>query len=118
MREVGVLVGGLFAAIAGVVGIFWLGLTGLVWHEGQLKGTTSYDASELGVGTGALAIFWGVAGVLLLLAVYLALRQARLEPERKAYFHRLAWLIPLGVVLLVGVAWPLVLAPGGANFAP
>lgn len=118
MRETGVLFSGVLAAIAGVMGIVWLGMTGLVWHDGQLKPTTSYDASEVSVGTGALVLFWGVGDALLVVAMISALRQARREPERKAFFLRLAWLVPLVVVLLVAVLWPIVLSPGSASLAP
>lgn len=118
MREAGILVSGAFAAVAGVVGVVWLAMTGLVWHDGQLKQTTSYDASEVGFGVGVMAFFWIAGAVLLLLVVVFSLRQARVEPERKTYFYRLAWIVPLVVVVLVAVLWPIVLGPGGASFAP
>lgn len=56
MRETGVLMSSAFAAPAGAAGVIWLATAELVWHKWQLKPTTSDDASEVSVGTGALAL--------------------------------------------------------------
>lgn len=118
MRELGILMSGVFAAVAGVAGIVWLGMTGLVWHDGRLTPGASYDASEAGIGIGAMAFFGIVGAALLLLAIVSSLRQAAKQLERKAYFHRLSWLVPLIVMGLVAVLWPILLGAGGASFAP
>lgn len=66
MREAGIVISGFGAAVAGLLGVLGLGLTGLVWYGVALRETTSYDPSEAGVGTFGLSSAWIIGGALLL----------------------------------------------------
>lgn len=118
MREPGIYISAVLATAAGALGILWLGMTGMVWNDGQLVQTAGYDSSEASIGKGALTLFWGVGAALVVAVFSSSLRQARLVPERKVYFHRLAWILPLIVVGMVVLLWPIMLDPGGASLAP
>ncbi|HAJ16494.1 MAG: hypothetical protein ABGX78_07295 [Microbacterium sp.] len=93
-------------------------MTGLAWYNGELRETTSYDSTEAGIGYGIACFLWVVAAALIIVAFVLALIQARRQPERRKFFLALAGLVPAGCAVVVAIGWFLLLAPGGATFAP
>lgn len=118
MREVGIYVSGVTAVFLALTGVWCLALTGLVWVDGQLRETTSFDPSEASIGSGMLWVTWIIAGGLLVFSLVAALRGAHCEQDRRGYYIALATLLPLGSVVLVAVGWFILLAPGDASFAP
>lgn len=66
MREAGIVISGVGAAVASLLGVLAPGLTGLVWYSVALRETTIYDPSEACVGTFGLSAAWIIGGALLL----------------------------------------------------
>lgn len=68
--QIAPLILGLAAIIAGLVGTFWIGMSGLVWRPWELGTTYHWEESESLLGIGVGLFFFAIAtGLLLWLVV-------------------------------------------------
>jgi hypothetical protein len=102
---------GVWAAIAGVLGVFFLGLSGLVWRPWEFGSTYHWD-SESSFGVGIAGFFFAIAVGLLLWVIVRGLSTWR----RRTTAYRLSVpLVPALTIIVVFVGWALLLSPGNSQ---
>lgn len=116
--ELGALLCGVFGTIAAGVGLWCLGMSGLVWKDGQFWGSSSWsDESELAISVGAF--FFGIWAILMLIAIVLALAGAhRAQGRERRSLLVTASVVPLISIALILVTMPIFLDQGGAQLIP
>ena len=117
-RGLGALLCGVFGTISAGIGLLCLGMAGLVWSDGQLWASSSWDdEAELGIAAGVF--FLAVWIVMLLVAIILAVVAARrFEGEERRSLRVMAAVVPLVSITLILIVMPIVLGQGGAQLIP
>lgn len=117
-RGIGALLCGGFGTIAAGIGLWWLGMSGLVWSNGRFWASSSWDdEADLGIAVGVL--FFVVWAALMLVAIILSVVGARRAEgqERRSQLITAA-VVPLVSIVLILVVMPIVLGQGGAQLIP
>lgn len=117
-RYYGALLAGIVATLAAVAGLCVLGMTGYVWADGQLWGSSSWSHSA-GAGTTVAIVLLGVWAVLVLVAILIALAGARrVEGGERRKLIITAAAVPVISVVLLLLAALIFLGQGGAQLIP
>ena len=117
-RFVAVLLLGVFATIAAGIGLACFGMAGLIWKDGQLWGSSSWD-DEADLAIGAGLFFLACWAVQLLVAITILIIEAcRVQNPDRRSFYVTAITMPLISVLVILVAAPFVMGQGGAQLIP
>lgn len=106
------LVLGLAAAIAGLVGTFWIGMASLVWRPWELGTTYHWEASESPLGVGVGLFFFAIAAGLLLWVVVRGIRTWR---KRSTAARALVLVMLIIAIVLIFAGWAVLLSPGGSQ---
>lgn len=117
-RGVGAILAGVFGTISAGVGLWWLGMAGVIWKDGQFWGSSSWDdEADLGIAVGVF--FFIVWALLMLVTIILAVVGARRADgkERRSLLITAAE-VPLISIALILVVMPIVLGQGGAQLIP
>lgn len=117
-QGLGALSCGVFDTISAGVGLWWLGMAGLVWSDGRFWASSSWDGeADLGIAVGVF--FFVVWAALLLIAIILALVGARrAEGQERRSLRVMAAVVPLVSIAPILVVMPIVLGQGGAQLIP
>lgn len=116
---------GLIALLAGVggtisagVGLLFLGMSGLIWSDGKLWASSSWDdEADLGIAAGIFLL--AVWAVMMLVAVILSLVAARAaEGDVRRSHLTAAAVMPLVSIVLILIVIPVALGQGGAQLIP
>lgn len=102
---------GICAAVAGVLGVFFLGLAGLVWRPWEFGSTYHWD-SESSIGVGIAVFFFAIAAGLLL---WVIVRGASTWRRRSSAYQLSVVLVPILMIIVVFVGWALLLSPGNSQ---
>ncbi|MGO2746207.1 hypothetical protein [Microbacterium sp.] len=103
---------GLAAVIAGVIGTFWLGLSGLAWRPWELGATYHWEGSESSLGVTVGLFFFTIAAGLLL---WLVVRGIWTWRKRSTAARALVVAMPIIAIALVFAGWAVLLSPGGSQ---
>lgn len=117
-RFLGALLFGICATLAAGAGLWILGMTGYVWADRQLWGSSSWSHSA-GVGTVVAMIFFGVWAALMLVTIVIALAGTRrVHGRERRGLVIMAAAVPVVSILLILMAALVLLGQGGAQLIP
>lgn len=110
--QIAPIVLGLAAVIAGLVGTFWIGMSGLVWRPWELGTTYHWEGSESPLGVKVGLFFFAIAAGLLL---WLVARGIWTWRKRSTAARALVVAMPIIAFALVFAGWAVLLSPGGSQ---